>query len=494
MTAAVTGKASAGESYYDPRRAAWAVGLVLTASFVIFADVTIVAIAAPAIQRSLGATVPEIEMTVASYQIGFAATVITSGRLGDIHGRRVMFIAGFTGFAVTSAACGLATSPIELIAFRALQGVTSAMLSPQVLATIQIVLPPEKRTRAYAAQGAILALASMTGPALAGLLISANLLGLGWRPIFLINLPFSLVAILLGSRLIPTLRSPTAKSLDLRGSLIVFVMLACVMAALTLGQLYGWPFWTWLCLAVGAVLAWVFLRSQRAQERAGRSPLLPATLWRDRAFRVGALLYVALFSAVGTFYVFYYILLQTGYHVPTWLAGLTTISVGGGTIATSVLSTRLVRRWGGRSVVAAGAIVAGLGFGSMLIPVNAVHGIALAALTMPSQFLGGCGVGLVIAPLLSVVLAGIRSAEVGAAVGLLATAQIIGRALGVGLTGQLFVLPLPAAIATATAAQLVTGMSYGLLYAPVLFAVSLVIIFAGVPRRAAPADAAAVHA
>jgi len=474
----------------EHRRATQSLCLVLTATFVVFADVTIVAIASPAIQASLRASVPEIEMMIAAYQIAYAAAVITGGRLGDIYGRRVMFVAGFAGFALTSTACGLARNAPELIVCRALQGVASAMLAPQVLPTIQIVLPLARRARAYAAQGAVLALASMSGPALAGLLISANLFGLGWRPVFLINLPISGVAIVLGTRLIPTLRSPSAKSLDVPGSLIAFVMLASVMAALTVGQTFRWPPWVWLCLAASPVLSWVFLRSQRTAEARGRPPLLPTSLWRDRAFRFGLLLYVAILSSVGTFYVYYYILLETGYRTSTWLAGLTTISVGAGTIATSLVSVRLASRFGGRQVVAAGAIVAAVGFGSLLFPVNAVHSASLAVWTIPSQFVGGCGVGLLIAPLLGVVMAGVRRADVGAATGLLTASQMIGRAFGVGFTGILFVIPLPLVVASATVAELTRGMTYGLLYSPALFVLSLLIIMR-LPRPQAQADESA---
>lgn len=484
---AVADTAPARQERQDHRRATQSLCLVLTATFVVFADVTIVAIAAPAIQASLGASVPEIEMMIAVYQIAYAATVITGGRLGDIYGRRVMFVAGFAGFALTSTACGLARTAPELIVCRGLQGVASAMLSPQVLPTIQIVLPLARRARAYAAQGAVLALASMTGPALAGLLISANLFGLGWRPVFLINLPISLVAMVLGLRLIPVTRSPSARSLDVLGSLIAFVMLASVMAALTVGQLYRWPPWAWLCLAAGPVLSWIFLRSQRAAESRGRSPLLPMRLWRDRAFRAGLLLYVAVLSSVGTFYVYYFILLETGYRLPTWLAGLTVISVGAGTIATSLVSVRLANRFGGRQVVAAGAIVGALGFGSLLIPVNAVHAASLAEWTIPSQFVGGCGVGLLIAPLLGVVMTGVRQADVGAATGVLTASQMIGRAFGVGFTGILFVIPLPLVIASATTAELTRGMTYGLLYSPALFLLSLLVI-TRLPPPSAPAD------
>jgi len=241
------------------------------------------------------------------------------------------------------------------------------------------------------------------------------------------------------------------------------------------------------------VLAWVFLWSQRSQERRGRAPLLPTDLWRDKAFRVGLLLYLILFSGVVAFYVYYYILLETGYEVAPWRAGLTTISAGVGTILTSVVSVNLVRRWGGRPTVAVGTLVSGLGFFSMLIPVVAVRSPAAASWNIPPQVLAGAGLGLLLAPLLSVVLAGIRSAEVGAAVGLLTTAQTIGGAIGVGVTGLLFQIPLRGAIGTATAGQLATGMSFSLLYNPIVFALSLVIIMR-LPKQKMPGERAPAHA
>ncbi len=241
------------------------------------------------------------------------------------------------------------------------------------------------------------------------------------------------------------------------------------------------------------MLAWVFLWSQRSQERRGRAPLLPTDLWRDKAFRVGLLLYLILFSGVVAFYVYYYILLETGYEVAPWRAGLTTISAGVGTILTSVVSVNLVRRWGGRRTVAVGTLVSGLGFFSMLIPVVAVRSPAAASWNIPPQVLAGAGLGLLLAPLLSVVLAGIRSAEVGAAVGLLTTAQTIGGAIGVGVTGLLFQIPLRGAIGTATAGQLATGMSFSLLYNPIVFALSLVIIMR-LPKQKMPGERAPAHA
>jgi len=462
---------------YDDRRARRTIALVLTASFVVFADTTILSLAAPAIRQDLGATVTDIALMVAAYQVTYAATLITGGRLGDILGRRTMFTAAFGGVILASLACGLATSTGQLIAFRAVQGLAAALLAPQVLSTIHIVLPPHRRVGAYAAQGAVLAFAAMSGPSIGGLLIWTDIFGLGWRPIFLINVPVGIVSVLLGLRLLPALRSPSAKRLDIVGVALVVATLVCVMVPLTVGEQRGWPLWAWLGLAAAPGLAIVFLRYQRRLEQRGGSPLLPTGLWRDRAFRLGLVLYVLVFSGLAAFYLFYFIMLQAGYGIaPLWAA----VSVMPGSLATllvsSLLTWRLVRRWGGRRVVTLGVVTCAVGFGSVLIPVTQVADRDVAFWTIPSQLVYGTGYGLVIASLLSVVLAGIRSTEAGAAVGLLTTAQMVGGALGVGLTGLLFQLSMPPRVELATAGDFADAMARGLLYNPVTFIVALAVI------------------
>lgn len=387
-----------------------------------------------------------------------------------------MFTAAFAGFVVTSALCGLAASAGQLIAFRGLQGLAAALLAPQVLATIQIVLPPERRTRAYAAQGAVLSLAAMSGPAIAGLLVAANILGSSWRPIFLINVPIGIVAIILGFRLIPTVRSPSAKRLDIPGVLLVMLALVSLMVPLTLGALNGWPLWAWLGLVLVPGLGWLFLWSQRLQESRGRSPLLPTGLWRDRAFRLGILLYLLVFSGITAFYLFYFILIQRGYGVSPLLAAISVMPSGLATLVFSLASWRFVRRWGGRRIVAIGAATSGLGFLSLLVPVTQVADASVAVWTIPSQLVVGTGFGLLLAPLLSVVLAGIRSAEAGAAAGLLTTAQIMGGAFGVGVNGLLFQSQLPGTIDLASTGELVAGMTRSLLYNPVVFVLVLAVV------------------
>lgn len=450
--------------------------VVLTATFVVYADLSVVSLAAPVIERQLRASVTDLELMVAGYQITFAAALVTGGRLADILGCRRMFVLAFTCFILVSAACGLAGSPAELIAFRVLQGVSAALLQPQVVATIQVALPPERRAGAFSALGAVISLSTVAGPLLGGSLIGANIFGLSWRPIFFINVPIGIAALALGARLIPALPSQEAKKLDFTGTLLVASTLVAVMVPLTLGKLYGWPPWTWLCLAAAAVLGPLFLWSQRRAERSGRDPLLPSILWRDKAFRVGFMLYLILFSGITAFFLYYAILLQSGYRITALGNAVTTIPFGIAAAALSSFSGPLARRWGGWRVLAAGACICGLGFASLLLPVTQVRGANLAVWTMPSQLVAGAGLGLVIAPLLGVVLSGIRSSEAGAASGLLSVALVIGGAVGVGLMGLLFQSQLASGVASATASQLRSGMIYSLLYIPVTLGISAVIV------------------
>lgn len=470
------GSNPAPSAHASERAAKLTVTLALTATFVAYADLSMLNIAAPTLQRQLHANVGGLELMAAGYQIAYAAILVTGGRLADIFGCRRVFTSAFGAFVLTSVACGLATSAGEMIAFRVLQGMSAGLLAPQVVAIIQIVLPPERRAGAFAALGAVISLAIALGPLLAGFLIWADALGLGWRPIFLINGPIGIVAIALGLRLIPTLPGERAKRLDIPGSLIVAASLVALMVPLTLGRLYGWPEWAWLSLGAVPVLGALFVMSQRWLERRARDPLLPAELWQDKAFRAGFVLYLVAFSGVAAFWFYYSIFIQSGYHItPLWIS-ITIIPFGVATGFFSAMWGRIARRFEGRRVLAAGTALCGLGFLSMLVPITEVARGAVAVWMIPSQLAAGAGLGLMIAPLLGVVMAGIRSSEAGAASGLLSMAQVIGGALGVGLMGLLFQSSLARGVAAATAAELRTGMARSLIFDPVVLALSLVVI------------------
>jgi EmrB/QacA subfamily drug resistance transporter len=461
---------------YSQRHARWAIGLVLCASFVVLADISIVNLAAPVIQKDLNASVADIELTVSGYQVAYGAMLVTGGRLGDIFGRRALFSAGFAGFIAASAACGLATSPTQLVAFRVVQGATAGLLSPQVLATIQVMLPPSRRAAAFGALGAVLAAATILGPLISGLIILANFFGTSWRPIFLINIPIGVVAMVLAQWLLPGGRDSTAKRVDVTGTVLLVALWGALMVPLTIGAHYGWPAWAWVLLAGAGGLAAAFLAGQRRLARAGGDPILPPALWRDRAFRTGLVLYLVLFSGIVCFFLYYSIVLETGYRLTALATGISTIPSALGTLVLSVLSPKLVRRFGGRRVVTAGALICATGFLTMLAPLLTSSDARLGVWTVPSQLVAGAGFGLVVAPLLSLVLSGIRSSDAGAASGLLTTAQVLGGGLGVVVMGLIFQTQVPGPLAAATPQQLTAGLARGVLFDAAVFLLSALVI------------------
>jgi len=456
----------------SPRRARQAVALVLSASFVVLADVTIVNLATPVIERDLHATVSDVELAVSGYQIAYGMLLVSGGRLGDIFGRRALFIVGFAGFVLASLACGLSTSVGQLIAFRFLQGAAAGLLSPQVLATIQIVLPPSRRANAFAALGAVLSAATLLGPLISALVISGNLGGESWRPIFWINVPIGVVALILARWLVPAVRGERRRRIDAVGTVLLTATWGALLVPLTTGRQAGWPAWAWLCLAAAPLLAAAFVLSQRSAARRGLDPLVPPALWRDRAFPPGVALCMLLFSGIVGFFLYLSIVLQSGYQLSILLTGIATIPSAVGTLASSAIGARQVRRWGAGRTVTIGSLICAAGFASMAIPLALVHDASLAAWIAPSQFVTGAGFGMVIVALLDLVLAGIRGEDAGTASGLLTSAQVIGGGLGVVAMGLLFSTAVTGDVARAAPAALNSGLARGVGLEAVVFVAS----------------------
>ncbi|NUS08250.1 MAG: MFS transporter, partial [Nonomuraea sp.] len=194
--------------------------VVLFGSFMDLLDATIVTVAAPAFARDLGAGDAQIQWTVAAYTLALGAGLITGGRLGDQYGRKRLFMIGLAGFMVTSALCALAVDPGTLIGMRAVQGLTAGIMVPQVFGIIRASFAPGERAKAFGAYGAVQGLASVAGPLLGGLLVDADLFGLGWRTIFWINVPFSILALVVGAKVLPESRAASTARLDLPGAIL----------------------------------------------------------------------------------------------------------------------------------------------------------------------------------------------------------------------------------------------------------------------------------
>lgn len=457
--------------------------LALSAGFVLLADISIVNIAAPSIQRQLGASISEVQLMVAGYQVAYAATLITGGRLGDIFGRRMLFLVGTASFALASLACGLAPSAGALIGSRIWQGASAALLYPQVISILRIAVPPQRQAKTFAAFGAVISCATIGGPVIAGVLISLNLVG-GWRPIFLINVPIAMVLLAFAPKLVPTFRNPHAKRLDVLGALLVAGALCALTAPLTVGREHGWPLWTWFSFAATPLLVIAFLVQQAMLERGGKNPLVAPRLWGDPGLRTGLLLYVVFFAGVVSFFLHYSIVLQYGLGYGALAAGMAMVPYAIGSTLTSILSSRMVLKHGEKKVILVGTSICAAGSASMLVPCRAVpQGHSLALWMTPSMFVTGLGLGLVVAPLLGFVLANTRVADAGVVSGLLSTAQQIGGALGVALVGMAFFRNLPGGIARAGFPALRDGFTAAIIVVSAFFAATGIIVAMSSRRR-----------
>lgn len=412
--------------------------LVLGAAFMLLADTSIVTVAVPSIQREIGASVPDVQLMVAGYQIAYAVMLIAGGRLGDLWGRRRMFIIGATSFTLASLCTGLAQTPGELIACRVWQGLSASLLYPQVIATLQIVVAPERRARAFALLGAVVSCATIIGPIVAGLLITANVAGTTWRPIFLINVPVGIILIALAPRLVPANKGGHSR-LDYAGTLTIVLFLIALTVPLTIGRDHNWPLWGWVLLLCAPLFLAVFLRLEAVLERRGNSPLLRPGLWADPIFRLGLALYLVFFSGVVPFFLYYSITLQYGLGYSALATAATGVPYAVGSTITSLRSARIAAKFTAPRTILSGCLIYAAGNAAMIATISAdKSGRYLGLVLTPSLFVAGLGLGLVIGPLLNFVLAGVRYEDTGAVAGLLSTSQQIGASLGVAIIGLAF--------------------------------------------------------
>src|SRR6266487_3868795 len=428
--------AAATAEQLDPRR--WlALGVVLIAVFMQLMDISIVNVAIPSIQRDLDASYSQVQWVLAGYQLAFAVVLITGGRLGDIYGRKRLFLIGVTGFTIASALCGFAQNPGMLVGSRVLQGAMGALMFPQVLSITQVEFSPRERGTAFGIIGAVIGLATISGPLLGGLLIAGNLLNLDWRPIFLVNLPLGVLAIVAAVVLLRESKAEGALRLDPVGVAIASVALLMLIYPLVEGRDLGWPAWTFLVMAASVPVFALFALYERRKTRKDNSPLVVLGLFRERAFVSGLLVSMALFSGVASFFLTFSLFLQIGLGFTALHSGLTTIPFSFGTAIGSAASVRLAPRLG-RLILSLGCLLLVAGMLGVMATINrygtAVHSWQL----LPALLVCGLGLGCTIPPLLNVILAGISGRNAGSASGVLSTTQQVGGALGVAIIGVMF--------------------------------------------------------
>lgn len=420
----------------DPGR--WAsLAVVLTGAFLAALDFFIVNVSIPAIRTSLQATFAEVQLIIASYGLTYAVLLISGGRLGDIYGRRKMFVWGVSSFTAASLLCGIAPSPSLLIAARALQGVSGALLFPQVLSIIQVTFPQRERATAFGFFGTVIGLSSFAGNAIGGVLVSADVFHLGWRPIFLINLPIGLMTIIFAERFVKESSSPKARRLDLGGVAILTVALTLLLYPLIQGREAGWPAWAFICLGSCLPVLLLFIQFEKRVTRSGGSPLIELSLFHNRVFVIGLCSGVCFFSGAAAFFLISTIFLQNGLGYSPRHAGLTFLWFAIAFLGSSLASVRVQPRLGSRIInLGVAFMISGLGG---LLWISSVRGADLTSINLaPILLIYGTGQGFVMPTLINTILINIKGHDAGSASGVLTTVQQASFATGVAVIGTVF--------------------------------------------------------
>ena len=409
--------------------------------FMIVLDFFVVNVALPSIQAELHAGSSAVEWVVAGYGLTCAVLLIGAGRLGDLYGRRRMFCAGMALFVVASAACGLAPTVAVLVAARLIQGIGAALISPNVLSIIGVSYPGPARVRALTIYGLVMGLAAAGGQLIGGVLIQADVLHLGWRTVFLINVPVGVAALAFARRQVTESTGNAAQpgarrigQLDLGGLLLVTAGLTALVLPLVEGTALHWPAWTWACFGATPVLLGAFVARELRQARRGRPVLLDLGLLRSRGLGAGLITQLAFWSGQASYFLVLALYLQSGRGLDALQAGLVFSILAAAYLVTSMRAPALTLRFG-RSLIAVGALTLAAGHGLVLLAVTAGGGIGWL---VPGLLLAGAGMGLTITPLTTTVLAYARPERAGAVSGVLSTMQQVGGSLGVAVTGVIF--------------------------------------------------------
>lgn len=405
-------------------------------------DFFIVNVALPTIGHDLAASEAVLELVVAGYGLAYAVLLVLGGRLGDLFGRRRLFLGGMAAFGLTSLACGLAPSAWTLVAARVAQGAASAAMLPQVLATIQAATSGGRRARAMGLYGATAGLSMVAGQILGGVLVAADIAGTGWRSVFLVNVPVVLVGLFLAARAVPETRSQRPEPVDGPGTVLLALSLLTLLAPLTEGRAAGWPLWTWLSLAAFPFVAAAFYAVERSADRAGRTPLVPPSLFELVSLRRGLVMIVPFSIGFSGFMFVIAVALQQGAGLGPVAAGLALVPMAVVFFFVSLAGPRLVARYGTR-VVPAGAALQGVGVALMALAAwRSWPDFGFVEL-LPGAAIAGAGQALQLPVVFRIVLSEVPTARAGVGSGVMITIQQSALALGVATLGTLFLSLVP---------------------------------------------------
>lgn len=408
------------------RPSLWAVlAVVVAADIMDLLDASMTSIAAPVIEKELGGGHALISWLGASYALALGVLLVLGGRLGDKYGQRRIFLTGIAGFTLASAVCALAVSPAMLITGRLLQGGFGALLVPQGFAILKANFDRKQVSTAFSAFGPLLGVAAVAGPILGGFIVDANIAGLGWRPMFLVNLVIGSAAFIAALKVLPDVPGDRGVSLDGIGSGLLAAMMFSLIYGMITGSENGWGTVPLVLLAAGIVFFGLFCWRQRA----AANPLIKPTLLANRGFTSGLILGLVFFAAVGGMALILSLFFQQGRGTSPAGAALGLIPMALGIVAASIAAAGLIHKLG-RILILAGLLITLAGLASLA----AVIGIAgtqvnVWALVAPISILG-LGLGTCFGNLFDITIGDVATDEAGSASGSLAAVQQLATSIG----------------------------------------------------------------
>ncbi|MGF6741771.1 MFS transporter [Paraburkholderia atlantica] len=467
-------------------RQALALAVLFVGAFLAPLDYFIVNLALPSIHTGLNASDAQLQLVVSAYASAYAVLLITGGRLGDLFGRRRVFMTGMAAFVIASALCGFATSGHMLVIARIVQGIAAAVMAPQVLATIRAVVPLHQQTRVMSLYGFVFGLSSIVGQLGGGALITYHPFGLDWRVIFLINIPIGIAAFIGTWKFVPENQPATHTGVDLKGVALLSAVLLLVIYPMTHGREAGWPAWTFVMFALAVPVFALFVATERRVERGGGHPLVDLQLFRNRAFALGLVL-AFLFYCNSAFFLTYGIFLQTGLHWTPLASGIAIMPFAVGFVIGPLTSPAVVKR--------IGAHVLTLGFSMMTLGFTVTGWSSTQSATPDLLFYSGLvcagvGHGLLLPSIMRIVLQEVVPEKAGLASGVVSSTLQIGSAFGTAAVSGAFFGALGGSAAPASYAhafQLSLAINAALMFVCIGLSVLLVRHQQSVRRSVAPA-------
>ena len=411
--------------------------VVLAAECMDLIDSTVVNVAAPQIAHQFHATSTSLQWIVGGYPLAIAVGLILGGRLGDLVGRKKMFIIGASGFVGASLVCGLAPGTDVLIAARLVQGGFAAMMLPQGFGILREVFPADERQQAFAIFGPVIGFSAVLGPIIGGALIDWNLFGSGWRLVFLVNVPLGIAAIIGGLRLLPASKPDHSIRLDLVGTALVSAFAVLLVYPLIQGRAYGWPWWTYASMAAGVAVLAAFAIHQKRRDANGFAPLVTPSVFSHRGYSAGLGFAMLFFSGMGGTLLCSTLFLQIGQGFTPIHAAICTVPLSVGLVIGAGLSGGVLGPKYGRRTLQAGVVVGALGWVLLILALRGHSTVGFLDL-MPGLLVAGVGFGLVVAPMFDIILASVTDAETGSASGVLNAGQQLATSIGVAVLGSVF--------------------------------------------------------